>query len=78
MSPSRIAIVAVIATLASPAYAEFRYAGSPKFGEFYVNTKADNVRADAVARQTSSLDANAAIAGPPKSPFKGGIGNRAP
>lgn len=78
MSLTKTIFAAAIAAvaLATPALADFRYQGSPKFGEFYVYTTPQVGRADTMARR-STLDANAAMAND-KTPFKGGIGNRAP
>ena len=69
------AAVAAIA-LATPALADFQYQGSPKFGEFYVYTAPQVGRTETVARH-NALGANAAMASD-RTPFKGGIGNRAP
>jgi hypothetical protein len=68
------AVVAV--ALATPAFAGFQYQGSPKFGEFYVYAAPQVGRAATTARQ-NPFGANAAMTSE-KSPFKGGIGNRAP
>jgi hypothetical protein len=70
------AAAVVAAAVATPALADFRYQGSPKFGEFYIYTAPQVGRADTTARQ-NLLGANAAMTSD-KSPFKGGIGNRAP
>jgi hypothetical protein len=64
------------AALATPALADFQYQGSPKFGEFYIYTSPQVGRADAMTRRVP-FNANAAMAND-KTPFKGGIGNRAP
>jgi hypothetical protein len=78
MSIPRMTLVAVtLAAFVSPAFADgFQYSGSPKFGEFYIYTSAQTSRADTMSRQMP-LNANAAMASD-KTPFKGGIGNRAP
>lgn len=78
MSLARTIFVAAVAAaaLATPALADFQYQGSPKFGEFYVYTAPQVGRADTMARRTP-LGANAAMTND-KTPFKGGIGNRAP
>ena len=76
MSIVKIAFAFAVTALVTPASADgFRYAGSPKFGEFYVAAAAK-----ASAAPQAALDANASIApaAQPRSPFKGGIGNRAP
>jgi hypothetical protein len=64
------------AALATPALADFQYQGSPKFGEFYIYTSPQVGRAAPMIRHVP-LNANAAMAND-KTPFKGGIGNRAP
>jgi hypothetical protein len=64
------------AALATPALADFQYQGSPKFGEFYIYTSPQVSRPETMVRK-SPLNANAAVTND-KTPFKGGIGNRAP
>ena len=78
MSLARTLFVAaaLAAALATPALADFQYQGSPKFGEFYIYTSSQVSRTDTMTRHTP-LNANAAMAND-KTPFKGGIGNRAP
>ena len=78
MSLAKTILAAAIAAaaLATPALADFQYQGSPKFGEFYIYTSSQVSRTDTMTRHTP-LNANAAMAND-KTPFKGGIGNRAP
>jgi hypothetical protein len=89
MSLTKTILAAAVAAvaLASPALADFQYQGSPKFGEFYIYSSTQVSRpTDDIASQ--ALNANAAMmrhTSPTggamahgKSPFKGGIGNRAP
>jgi hypothetical protein len=78
MSPATTILAAAVAAaaLASPAFADFQYQGSPKFGEFYIYTSTQVSRPDTMARQ-SPLNANGAMMNH-KASFKGGIGNRAP
>jgi len=64
------------AALATPALADFQYQGSPKFDEFYIYTAPQVSRPDTMARHTP-MNANGAMMND-KTPFKGGIGNRAP
>jgi len=71
-----VATAIAAAAFATPALADFRYQGSPKFGEFYIYTSPQVGRIDTMMRHMP-LNANAAMAND-KTPVKGGIGNRAP
>lgn len=90
MSLSRTIVAAAVATaaLAGPAFADFQYQGSPKFGEFYIYsstqvsrpsdvTVGQPMNANGAMMRHTTTNANGAMAND-KSPFKGGIGNRAP
>lgn len=73
MSPFKFALLStgLLAVTASSAMADgFRYAGSPKFGQFYVREKSS------VANP--QLDARAQLIEVPRSMPKGGIGARGP
>jgi hypothetical protein len=88
MSLTRTIFASAVAaiTLASPAFADFQYQGSPKFGEFYIYSPTQVSRPDdGMARQP--LNANGAMmrfrahaggAMTYEAPVKGGIGTRAP
>ena len=88
MSLTRTIFASAVAaiTLASPAFADFQYQGSPKFGEFYIYSSTQVSRPeDGIARQP--LSANGAMmrltpqgggAMTHEAPVKGGIGTRAP
>jgi hypothetical protein len=72
MSPIKIVTVAagLLAITASSAMADgFRYAGSPKFGQFYVRDQSGSMR-------TSILDARAQVIEPRRDLHKGGISAR--
>ena len=73
MSPFKIALLSagLLAVTASSAMADgFRYAGSPKFGQFYVREKA--------SMGNPLLDARAQLIEVPRYMPKGGIGARGP
>ena len=79
MTSAKIAFAAAVAAVAltTPALADFQYQGSPKFGEFYIYTS-PQVGRDGVITRHTPLNANAAMTNDKTTPFKGGIGNRAP
>lgn len=71
MSPTKIALLSagLLAVTASSAMADgFRYAGSPKFGQFYVREQASLGK--------SPLDARAQLVESPRAAPKGGINVR--
>ncbi len=73
MSPFRIALLSagLLAVTGSSAMADgFRYAGSPKFGQFFVREKA--------TPRSPLLDARAQLVEAPRYMPKGGIAAREP
>jgi hypothetical protein len=73
MSPFKIALLSagLLAVTASSAVADgFRYAGSPKFGQFYVREKPSPAN--------PLLNARAQLVETPRYMPKGGIGARGP
>lgn len=71
MSPIKIALLSagLLAVTASSAMADgFRYAGSPKFGQFYVR--------DQASAGKSPVDARAQLVEAPRDTRKGGIAAR--
>ena len=79
MLPIKIVTIAAgfLAVAASSAMAEgFRYAGSPKFGQFYVRDQSGSVRSGTDQTGKSFLDARAQLVEPRRDLHKGGIGAR--
>lgn len=72
MSFIKIAIAAgALVSFATAASADFRYTGSPKQGQFYVQDSMRNARAEVL-----SNDANTQVAAPAVQVRKGGISAR--
>lgn len=72
MSITKIAIVAsALVSFATAASADFRYTGSPKQGQYYVQDSMRNARAEVLPK-----DANAQVAAPTTPARKGGISAR--
>ena len=81
MTLFKIGAAAALALLATSASAgEFRYTGSPKFGQYYVSGPAAGGTAaiPGIAVPRSAYDANAMLVESPAPLRKGGIGLRAP
>lgn len=72
MSFAKIAIaVGALVSFATAASADFRYTGSPKQGQFYVQNSMRDARAEVLPN-----DANAQVAAPAGPVRKGGISAR--
>jgi hypothetical protein len=81
MSPIKIALLSagLFAATASSAMADgFRYAGSPKFGQFYVRDQASVARSLPGRSGSSLRDARAQHVEAPRYMPKGGIASRGP
>ena len=81
MSPFKIALLSagLLAVTASSAMADgFRYAGSPKFGQFYVRDQASMARSLPGRSRSSLQDARAQFIEAPRHVPKGGIATRGP
>jgi hypothetical protein len=81
MSPIKIVTAAagLLALTASSAMADgFRYAGSPKFSQFFVRDQSGSVRSEIGQAGKSFLDARAQLIEPQRDMHKGGISVRGP